>query len=98
MMARRKTYGAYEEARRNKNRRASSFVGNIQQNVLAQFGASVRARRKTLNMTQEDLAKLTGLNRSYLSELERGKVNISLERAKGLADALSCRLRDLLDD
>jgi transcriptional regulator with XRE-family HTH domain len=47
-------------------------------------------------MTQEELAYEAGIDRAYLSELERGKVGISLERANALATALHCRLSDLL--
>lgn len=72
-------------------------VGNNQRAITSQFGIAVRARRGRLGITQTELAKLAGLNRSYLSELERGLVSISLERAEKLAKALDCKLRDLLN-
>ena len=87
------------KSRRSQTRsKAPGFVvGNNQQEITAQFGRAVRGRRERLNVTQTELARLAGLNRSYLSELERGLVSISIERAEKLAHALNCKLRDLLD-
>lgn len=85
-----------EKSRRTKSRRDFSFVGNLQQNISNKFGLAVKDRRKKLNLTQDELAQKAKLNRSYLSELERGKVSISLDRAEKLAQALNCSLRDLL--
>ncbi len=85
-----------EKSRRTNSRRDFSFVGNLQQNILNKFGSAVKDKRKKLNMTQDELAQRANLNRSYLSELERGKVSISLDRAEKLAHALNCSLRDLI--
>ncbi|OQY85418.1 MAG: hypothetical protein B6D41_14350 [Chloroflexi bacterium UTCFX4] len=85
-----------KSARRSPKRRADSFVGNFKNPITARFGASVRVKRESLGMTQEELAYEAGIDRAYLSELERGKVGISLERANALATALHCRLSDLL--
>lgn len=72
------------------------FVGNNQQAITVHFGYAIRKRRQQLEMTQTKLAELANLNRSYLSELERGLTSISLERAERLAQALKCSLLDLL--
>lgn len=85
-----------KEPRRNQNRRGSFIVGNKQQTVSAQFGISVRAKRLLLGMTQTDLANTAKINRSYLSELEKGRAGISLDKAEKIAKALNCNLRDLL--
>ncbi len=95
-MAGNKSLGNQKEAQRNQKRRASFFVGNNQQIVTIRFGLAIKEIRQKLGMTQTELAKLAELNRSYLSELERGLVSISLERAERLAKALECNLRDLL--
>jgi transcriptional regulator with XRE-family HTH domain len=47
-------------------------------------------------MTQEQVATRSGMNRSYISEVERGKENISLERAERLARAVESTLVQLL--
>ena len=83
-------------ARRNIERRAVSFVDNIRHPIVAQFGTTLRERRRAAGMTQAELAAAAGLSRSYLSEVECGRESISLERAARLADALECRLADLL--
>jgi DNA-binding XRE family transcriptional regulator len=83
-------------ARRTTKRRAVSFVENIRHPIVAQFGAMLRERRLEMDLTQMELAAAAGLSRSYLSEVECGRESISLERAAKLADALKCRLADLL--
>ena len=72
------------------------FVANKQQ-ISCAFGLAVKARREAMGITQTDLAKVAKLNRSYLSQLERGLTNISLERANKIAQALNCNLCDLLE-
>lgn len=83
-------------ARRNTKRRAVSFVDNIRHPIVTQFGAALRERRLEAGLTQSELAAAAGLSRSYLSEVECGRESLSLERAAKLADALECRLADLL--
>lgn len=87
-----------QSARRNPNRRADSFVGNIRQSILVRFGAALKERRRSCGLTQAELAQKSGLNRSYISEVECGRENISLERAERLAVALDCALADLLKE
>lgn len=85
-----------KEPRRNQNRRGSFIVGNKQQTISAQFGISVRSKRLLLGITQTELARTAMINRSYLSELEKGRAGISLDKAEKIAKALNCNLRDLL--
>lgn len=76
--------------------KVSDFVVNNQQFSSSKFGSSIKARRNTLNITQTELAKSAGLNRSYLSEVENGLVSISIHRAEKIARALGSTLSDLL--
>lgn len=85
-----------KEPRRDNIRRGSFIVGNKQQALSAQFGISLRTKRLQMGITQTELARLAQINRSYLSELEKGKTGISLDKAEKLAKALNCELRDLL--
>jgi len=87
-----------QKARRQSKRRAFSFVGNIQHSSTARFGAALREKRLSIRMTQSELAQLTGLNRSYISEIESGRESISLDRAEKLAKAVNCSLSDLLKE
>ena len=61
------------------------------------FGATVRITRKTLNMTQEELADTAGINRSHMGQIERGKKNATIETIARIAKALHCSAGQLLD-
>jgi transcriptional regulator with XRE-family HTH domain len=56
--------------------------------ALQLFGTTVRERRNQLGLTQEDLARKTGLHRSYIGGIERGGRNVSLNNILRLAVAL----------
>jgi len=60
------------------------------------FGERVRARRRALNLTLEDLAERADLNWSYIAQVERGIRNVSIDNMAALADGLNVELRDLL--
>ena len=51
----------------------------MQEKVLQNFGDTVRRIRKSKGISQEILADMCELHRTYLSDVELGKRNISLE-------------------
>ena len=53
-------------------------------------GESVRIIRKLQEMTQNELADLTGIPQSTISAIENSRVNLGVERAKIIARALKC--------
>jgi len=55
---------------------------------LGEFGARVRALRKGKGYSQEQIADLAGLDRSYMGHIERGEKNITLLKIWQIADAL----------
>jgi len=59
------------------------------------FGAAVRLRRDDLDISQEELAGRAGLHRTYISDVERGARNVSLESIHRLADALKIPVSQL---
>lgn len=63
--------------------------------IRARFGRAVRARRRSLGITQELLAERAGLHRVYVAEVELGKRNVSLVNIERLAAALSVSIPDL---
>lgn len=63
---------------------------------LLRLGREIAKIRRSKALTQENLAAIAGLDRSYLSEIERGLVNPSLETLKRIADALGVSLCSLL--
>ncbi len=64
--------------------------------LINNFGLAVRQLREKAGWSQELLAEKADLNRSYLGEVERGKVIPSLATAAKLAKALDISLSRLL--
>lgn len=62
------------------------------------FGARIRELRRERSLSQEGLAELAGLDRTYVGSVERGERNVSLENIYVLAGALGVPARDLLKD
>lgn len=62
------------------------------------IGQRIVAFRKGLGMTQEDLAGEANIDRSFLSEIENGHKNLSVETLKKIADALKIKPSSLIDD
>ena len=60
------------------------------------FGQLVRKHRKEKNISQEKLALLCNIDRSYMGRIERGEVNITLEKIYELAKALDVTPENLL--
>ena len=58
--------------------------------VPVSIGESVRIIRELQELSQNDLAKLTGIPQSTISAIEHDRVNLGVERAKVLARALKC--------
>jgi transcriptional regulator with XRE-family HTH domain len=64
--------------------------------VQVRFGERLREVRLEKKLSQEKLAELAGLHRTYVSSVERGERNISLLNIEKLADALGVSLKDLM--
>ena len=60
------------------------------------FARNLRQARRLKEVSQESLALQAGLSRTYVSEVERGVRNISIDNMGLLADALGIALSDLL--
>lgn len=61
------------------------------------FGARVKEYRLARGLSQERLADLVGLHRTYTASVERGERNVSLENICRIAGGLGCEPRDLLE-
>ena len=59
-------------------------------------GESVKIIRELQELSQNQLAELTGIPQSTISAIEHDKVNLGIERAKILAKALKCHLAVLV--
>jgi len=58
--------------------------------VNVSVGESVRILRELQEMSQNELADVTGIPQSTISAIENDRVNLGVERAKILARALKC--------
>ena len=56
------------------------------------FGQRVRALRKAKGLSQERLAYVSGLDRSYMGGVERGQRNVSIDNIAALARALEVEI------
>jgi|TARA_B100001964_G_scaffold240081_1_gene309091 transcriptional regulator with XRE-family HTH domain len=61
------------------------------------FGNKVKQFRLELGISQEELAFRSGLHRTYISDLERGNRNVSLETIQKIANALNISIDKLFD-
>jgi len=66
-------------------------------NARVQLGKRILFLRKQKGMTQNDLAFKSGLGREYISTVECGKRNISIDAIEKISFALSLPLKDLFD-
>lgn len=64
--------------------------------VLLQFGRKVHSMRNEQRISQEKLAELSGLDRTYISSVERGQRNVSVLNIIKIADALGTSASSLL--
>ena len=57
-------------------------------------GKRVRELRNSIGISQEELADLAGLDRTYITSVECGKRNISIVNIEKLANALQVSLKE----
>ncbi len=67
------------------------------QNRLLTIGKNIQNQRKKQNLTQIELAVEVGIDRAYLSEIENGKANISVNILYAIADALHTDIKDFFN-
>lgn len=68
-----------------------------EEKILQRFGLHVKDLRLKQGFSQEDLASLCELDRTYISGIERGKRNISLLNILKLAGALQSSASELMN-
>lgn len=60
------------------------------------LGKVINMRRKKLNMSQDELAEESGVNRAFISDIEKGKRNPSVGAVQSIADGLHIRISRML--
>jgi len=66
--------------------------------ILIKFGNKVREIRIQRGLSQEQLAHLANVHRTYIGMIERAEKNITLINIQKIANGLNINLIDLLND
>jgi transcriptional regulator with XRE-family HTH domain len=61
-----------------------------------ELGLALRQRRVVIGVSQERLGELSGLDRTYISGIERAVRNPTIDSLSRIAEALECELSELL--
>ena len=69
---------------------------NTEAKFLKDFGARIAELRRKRGLTQEQLADLVDLHRTYIGFIEQGKRNPSIANVRRIAKALRVSLKELL--
>jgi len=70
----------------------------VRTSLRKKFGQRLAALRRGARISQEALADRCGFARSYMSRIERGKANPSLDAIETLADGLKVSVREFFED
>lgn len=74
------------------------MIDNTQTPTTIAFGNRIRYLRKARGLSQENLAHLSGLDRSYMGGVERGERNISINNIKKISLALNLEIVELFEN
>jgi transcriptional regulator with XRE-family HTH domain len=69
----------------------------IKKTISIKFGDKVREIRTSQNLSQEQLAHLADVHRTYIGMVERAEKNITLVNIEKIANALNVNLKDFFD-
>lgn len=67
-----------------------------QDEILKQFGLNIKAERSRKGLTQEVFAEKMGKDRTFISRVECGRMNMSLKKIVELTNYLGADLKDIL--
>ena len=65
--------------------------------ILKKLGERIKQLRKEANISQEKLAELASLDRTYINSVENGRRNISIINIDKIANAFNISLSDFFD-
>jgi ribosome-binding protein aMBF1 (putative translation factor) len=68
----------------------------VADSIVVAFGVVVQRRREALGLSQERLAHVAGIDRSYVSDIELGKKRLGLGIAQKVATGLGASLSELI--
>ena len=64
--------------------------------ITKKFGKRVKALRLQKDMSQSDVAKKLGVHSTYISKIERGEQNMSIQGVEKLAKAIGVSVGELM--
>ncbi|MBW8001571.1 MAG: helix-turn-helix transcriptional regulator [Planctomycetes bacterium] len=64
--------------------------------ICMRVGFTIRKHREEKGISQESLATLSELHRTYIGQVERGEKNLTLRSLERIANALNVKTKDLL--
>ncbi|MGO8943674.1 MAG: helix-turn-helix domain-containing protein [Syntrophobacteraceae bacterium] len=67
-------------------------------NIQKRFGQRMRALRVAKGLSQEEFAANCGLDRTYISGVERGRRNISLKNIEVVAQSLGVKISEFFEE
>ncbi|MCI9274131.1 MAG: helix-turn-helix transcriptional regulator [Clostridiales bacterium] len=70
----------------------------MQKDLMFAFGQTVRRIRLSMDISQEKFADMCDLHRTYISDVELGKRNVSLENIGKMASALNMNISELFQE
>lgn len=70
---------------------------NSNTDILLRFGNRLRELRRAQGISQEAFAYKCGLDRTYISGIERGKRNVALRNIETIAGAFGISISDLME-
>jgi transcriptional regulator with XRE-family HTH domain len=72
------------------------FTPKTEAEIRAILSEVLKQQRALRGLSQEDLATLAGVNRTFVSQIERQQKNVSIDSLRRLANALQCEVHTLL--
>lgn len=68
---------------------------NIMDDICVVVGLNIRKKREDKGLSQEELADLSDLHRTYIGQVERGEKNLTIRSLERIAKALKVATREL---
>lgn len=70
----------------------------MQNDIQILFGQAIRKFRTQKQISQEAFADMCSLHRTYISDIERGLRNVSIENIEKMAKALDMKISDIFKE
>lgn len=80
------------------SKKTASKEGPLRTESAKRLGRRVRYFRTAKGLTQEKFSELCGISPRYISELERGEANVTVNILEPLAETLDVKLKELFDN